>query len=158
MPKIEFGNFDGTLRNRTIFYDRFKSLIHDNISISPIEKLHPLVSSASGPALSVVKSLPLMSQNYDIVWNSLVTKYQSKRALGGDLLDSIISYKTFLRESITDYLSTFKDSVVSLKALNIGDFSDFILTYLALRGLPLSVRKRFEMHVSPTHSEVMDFV
>ncbi|XP_050063173.1 uncharacterized protein LOC126552505 [Aphis gossypii] len=64
LPKIELPKFDGSLINWCAFRDMFTSLVHENRSITDIERFHYLVSCLSGSALNIVKSVPLTSDNY----------------------------------------------------------------------------------------------
>lgn len=81
LPRIELIVFDGNPKTWQTFIDMFNSMIHSNESISNIDKFNYLVSSLRGPPLSLVRSKPLTSQNYIIAYNSLVKRYENKRAI-----------------------------------------------------------------------------
>jgi hypothetical protein len=71
LPKIELPKFDGDVLGWASFRDMLQSLMHDNTSISNIECYHYLISCLSGPALTVVKAIPLTADNYIIAWDAL---------------------------------------------------------------------------------------
>lgn len=53
--------FDGTLKNLPHFKDMFLALVHSNVSLTPIEKFHFLLSSSKGePSLFSEKSSILL--------------------------------------------------------------------------------------------------
>ena len=81
LPKINIPTFDGELANFKSFHDVFRSLIHDSTQLTDIEKFHYLLSSVKGNARKIVTGLPLVSENYAIVWNTLVQQYENKRIL-----------------------------------------------------------------------------
>nr|CAI5869110.1 unnamed protein product [Callosobruchus analis] len=150
LPKLELFHFDSKLENWPTFFDTFSSLIHNNTDISNTEKFYYLLTAVSGPALSLVKSLPVTEDNYLIIWNSLVKKYENKRALATSYLDKLFQFKPLATESAAGlnlFLQTFQESVKALKILKIDDLSSFLLFYIALRNLDPVTRREFEQTV-----------
>lgn len=149
LPKIELKQFSGSLKDWPVFYESFRTLVHGNKGIDDAAKFHYLISSLSGPPLSFANNLPINSENYQIVWKSLVERYQNKRILGTNLLDSICEFpalKDASCDSINKLLSTINDATSSILTLKIKDLSDFTLLYLALKKLPPFLRRQFETH------------
>lgn len=147
LPKLEIFHFDGKLENWPTFRDTFTSLVHSNTDIVDIEKFYYLLSAVSGPALTIVKSMPITATNYSIVWNSLVTRFENKRALATTYLDKVFSFKPLQYESVDGlnaFLQACQDSVKALKSLDIPDLSSFVLFYVALRNLDSTTRRAFE--------------
>lgn len=70
LPKIELPKFYGDVIQWCYFRDMFRSLVHENKSISNIKRYHYLISCLSVPTLTVVKSVPLTSDNYNIAWKA----------------------------------------------------------------------------------------
>nr|CAI5821199.1 unnamed protein product [Callosobruchus analis] len=159
LPKLELFHFDSKLENWPTFFDTFSSLIHDNTDISNTEKFYYLLTAVSGPALSLVKN------NYLIIWNLLVKKYENKRALATSCLDKLFQFKPLATESAAGlnlFLQTFQASVKALKILKIDDLSSFLLFYIALRNLDPVTRREFEQTVEqeaiPTFQGLIMFV
>lgn len=152
LPEIQLVKFDGKLENWTTFRDTFKSLIHDSESISDIEKYYYLLSCVSGPALSLVKSMPVNADNYAIVWSALVKRYENKRALATAYLDKMFNFKPIIYESANNlnlFLNTFQENIKALEVLDIPDMSSFILFYISLRNLDPVTRRAFEQSMTP---------
>nr|CAI5834863.1 unnamed protein product [Callosobruchus analis] len=78
----------------------FKSRVHDNKSISNDDNIDYLIGRLKGPALSVCSTVAATGENYEIVWNALVEKYQDKRQLANSYLKQILDFKTLDSETV----------------------------------------------------------
>lgn len=54
LPRIDLPTFDGTSRNWESYRDRFPSLIHQDRTLSDVERLHYLLSTLKGEALAAL--------------------------------------------------------------------------------------------------------
>lgn len=59
----------------------YNSLIHSNDTLCNIEKFNYLLSSATGPPLTLLKCTPLTSDNYVVAYNALKSRYENKRLI-----------------------------------------------------------------------------
>lgn len=165
LPKLELFTFDGNIESFTTFYETFCSLVHNQIGISNIDKFHYLLSCTKGSALSIVKSVPITASNYEVVWQSLLDKYQDNRMLVGKYLDKMLNFPALKSESPTNlnnFIETFDHSYRAINALNIDHLSSYVLCHIALRGLDPSTRKNFEQGLDqrtiPTYEQLMSHV
>lgn len=165
LPKLELFTFDGNIENFTTFYETFCSLVHNQTGISSIDKFHYLLSCTKGSALSIVKSVPITSSNYDVVWQSLLDKYQDNRMLVGKYLDKMLNFPALKSESpvnLNNFIETFDHSYRAIHALNIEHLSSYVLCHIALRGLDPNTRKTFEQGIDqktiPTYDQLMSHV
>nr|CAI5852392.1 unnamed protein product [Callosobruchus analis] len=99
LPNMELPEFSGGIKDWEAFYSVFKSRVHDNKSISNDDKIDYLIGRLKGPALSVCSTVAATGENYEIVWNALVEKYQDKRQLANSYLKQILDFKTLQGES-----------------------------------------------------------
>lgn len=166
LPKLELPKFDSKIENWQAFYDIYKTLIHDNNSISKIEKFHYLASCLQGPASSIVKGVPMTADNYEVVFNSLIERYHNKRIIALTYLDKFINQPVLKSGNFQDLQSltnVIYESYHALQALKIDNLSDFILFYLTSRALDSDTRNRFESqkenisHI-PTFNELLKFL
>lgn len=165
LPKIELKTFDGTRTQWPVFYENFKTLIHDNKLLSSTQKLQYLSSSLKGNAESYVKNVQITEANYPIVWKALIDHYQDDRALGSSLLETVLSHppmQTTTATTLTNLVHTLYDAVEALNALKFENLDDFILLNIALKKLPNYLRKLFENQLKgttiPTFKMLMDFL
>ncbi|XP_049874497.1 uncharacterized protein LOC126372693 [Pectinophora gossypiella] len=166
LPPIEIPDFNGNPAQWSLFYETFKSTVHSNMSLSKSEKLYYLLGRLKGPAQLVFSGISPTADNYECIWNALVTKYQDKRFLANVFLDNIFDSKALPNPATASQLETFIDkfaaSVAALKQLNIVGLSDYIFIYLALKRLDRDTAKAFEMFVRdtdiPTYDQFIDFM
>lgn len=133
--------------------------------MSKIEKFHHLLSSTTGNAGGVVRSLSLTEDNYDIVLDNLHNIYDNKRVLMTAHLDAIFHFAPLVKESLSSlksFLSTFQENVAAIKALEVEDLEGLLLFYIASKALDPCTRRLFESeyhHVdTPTLNLLLEFV
>lgn len=165
LPKIELPKFDGDVVQWCSFRDLFCSLVHNNQLISDIERFHFLKSSLSGPALAVIKSIPLTASNYKIAWNALQNSYENNRLLATAHVDRLFAFSSIKKEStvaLAAFVNTFRENVAAIKALGVDDISGFLLFYIGARVLDCETRRLYEASIShtqlPTLDHLLDFV
>lgn len=71
LPKISLPTFSGKHEEWLPFHDIFKSIIHNNASLSNIQRFQYLRSSLTGDALNLVSPLETSNRNYCVAWNIL---------------------------------------------------------------------------------------
>lgn len=73
--------FSGTYTELASSSDILITLIHKNKSLTDTQKLFYLRSSFTGDAELFIKCLRTTAINYQIVWDSLIARYDNKRVL-----------------------------------------------------------------------------
>lgn len=148
LPPIEIMSFDGDIRNWPLFYANFKSTVHENKSLTNAEKLYYLLGKLSDKAQSAFSGICPDGNNYKIIFDSLVSKYENKRLLASTYLNQMFDHKQFNVASI-DNFESFSDNFVSaanaLKNLKIDNLSDFILFHIAIKKIDSETARLFEM-------------
>lgn len=99
LPVIKINKFDGAFFKWLEFRDTYKSLIHENDRIKPIHKYHYLCSYLEGEAARVISNLEVSEANYSEAWNLLCERYNNKRQLITNHLNSLFSIEPMSRES-----------------------------------------------------------
>lgn len=72
LPEIPLPTYDGDLRDWITFRDSFTTLLNKWPNLSDIDKMYYLVGSLKGVAAEAVRGIPLSSDNYNLVWSTLV--------------------------------------------------------------------------------------
>nr|XP_049692272.1 uncharacterized protein LOC126053679 [Helicoverpa armigera] len=164
LPPIHIPSFDGKINNWPVFYESFKSNIHNNSNLTDSQRVQYLVGSLKGNALQITAGIIPCGENYSAIWDSLVKKYQDKRALGSHYLSNIFNIKPAINNSISlnNFIESFHASVSALEQLQIKDLKDFILLNLALKKLDPATVQLFEMHMRdeeiPTYTDFVEFI
>lgn len=148
LPKLKLITFTGKYAEWVPFYDTFQSLIHNNDSLTPIQKFHYLRSCLESEALQVIQNLELTSANYEAAWALLERRYKNKQLLIHTHIKGIVEHPKIVREnfvSLRDLLDAFQNHVRSLKALEQPiEQWDSILIYLITDKFDYNTKKEWE--------------
>ncbi|XP_047999640.1 uncharacterized protein LOC125236758 [Leguminivora glycinivorella] len=165
LPTMELVAFDGDIRNWPLFYASFKSRVHDNLSLTDEEKLFYLIGKLSPKAQAVFAGITPSADNYQLILDSLLDRFQDKRTLASTYMDQMLNLKINGPASSSNF-QTFIDKFVTaanaLKSLKLDDLSDFMLMHIALKKLDQETLRAFEMlHRNtklPTFRDLSDFM
>uniref|UniRef100_A0A8D8TJ91 Integrase catalytic domain-containing protein n=1 Tax=Cacopsylla melanoneura TaxID=428564 RepID=A0A8D8TJ91_9HEMI len=166
LPALELPSFNGeSFSDWVIFYESFKSMIHDRGDLSNAQKVQYLISKLSGRALSSCAGIPPTPENYEILFKHLVDKYNDKRSLSNSYLDTLFNFKPLRLESgnsLGMFTDKFCATVLALKALKIENLDDYVFVHLACSKLGPETVKTFEMSLKkdelPTFDKLMSFL
>ncbi|XP_072158029.1 uncharacterized protein [Bemisia tabaci] len=165
LPKLELPKFSGTLTEWSSFYSMFKVSVHENASLTPIEKFTYLLSSLSGEALSLVKTLDPTAENYGVAWDLLESRYKSEKRhiyhhFGGLLDLPEIKNSAQIPQLLTK-VQEHKNALTSLK-IEDATYGPLLVTVLTRKLSPFWQRKldesRADPRAYPTLEEFIDFL
>lgn len=77
LPELKMPEFDGQPEQWIEFRDLFKSVIHSNVQLSAVQKLHYLRSSLKGDASRLISSIAITVDNYAIAWKIIGDRYEN---------------------------------------------------------------------------------
>lgn len=166
LPKIELPTFSGSYHTWISFKNRFTNLIHDNKSLSNVDKLEYLKSCTTHEAEKAIQRFQITDQNYKAAWDRLNEKYDSKRMLQDTEIETIIDRKEIKAETakeIRELLDVVQESLETLKNMNVDTTSwDPMLVVLVKRKLPFKTREEWEKQLEPeqvpTYAELIAFL
>lgn len=78
MPTIKLPEFNGDIQDWESHFDCFRAMVHDDSGYSPTQKFYYLRSSISGPALDLIKSIPMTDANYEVAIERLKQRYDNR--------------------------------------------------------------------------------
>lgn len=151
LSRIEPPKFNGDYTEWLTFRDMFTSIIIQNKSLSPVEKLYYLRSSLTDSAALLLKHTPLTGANFQTAWNDLTAYYDNKRVLIGSVLNSLFSINCMQKESakeLEDLCTTIQQSIRSLEMLEqpVQHWVSF-LVYLTTRCLDPNTVRAWELEL-----------
>lgn len=164
LPPINIPSFDGKMENWPIFYESFKVNIHLNESLTDSQRIQYLIGKLTGPALKIIAGIIPSGDNYSSIWESLVKKYQDKRALGSHYMSILFNIKpaTNSSSSLNTFVENFDAAVSALEQLKLEDLKDFILLNIAMRKLDSATAHAFETFIRdkeiPSYKDLIDFI
>lgn len=166
LPKISLPTFDGSYRNWPNYYDLFSTLIHNNKTLSDIEKFQYLLSSVSAQALGLIKNIPISADNYAIAYQTLSDRYQNRRLLANSCWQEIVNAPKLTSDSpvgLRKLLGVFSENLAALKNLGLPTHQwGFVLYHLLIQKLEISTLKRYELKEAstdiPSYDLLQDFL
>jgi len=78
LPRIQLPPFTGKYDEWNSFRDLFTSIIRQDNSIAPVEKLHYLKSCLKREAELLVRNLPTTAENFERAWALLTSRFENK--------------------------------------------------------------------------------
>lgn len=160
LPPIEIPTFTGDPTTWKLFKESFIGLIHNNHKLSPIQKVQYLTSKLQGKAASICSGVDCTGDNYELLWKSLVTRYDDPRSLATFYFNKLMTFQTRKLETpnkLTEFLDEFCSVVESLRSLKLDNLEDFIILNLALNKLPPETIKSFETAMLPKGKNIPQF-
>lgn len=148
LPPIELPEFSGDIKTWPLFYSSFKTTVHENPILTDSEKLHYLIGRLTNKAQTVFAGITPSADNYQIILQTLIDKYEDKRLLATSYLDQIFELKPLNSSSVTNlelFLDKFATSVSALNNLKVKDLPDLFFMYIALKKLDTETARAFEL-------------
>ncbi|XP_055591485.1 uncharacterized protein LOC129743475 [Uranotaenia lowii] len=99
LPELKLPEFHGNPEEWIEFRDLFKSVIHMNNLISPVQKLNYLRGSLKGEASRIISSIAISADNYAIAWKAICDRYENKNFLIKRHMSAILKIPAMRRES-----------------------------------------------------------
>ena len=81
LPKLSLKRFNGDLTKWTTFWDTFKSAVHDNPTLTSIDKFNYLNSLLESAAAEAIAGLTLTSANYEEAIATLRRRFGNKQLI-----------------------------------------------------------------------------
>ncbi|KAI5756182.1 hypothetical protein M8J77_022802 [Diaphorina citri] len=164
LPQLNIPMFDGSYEKFSAFKSLYDTLIHNQESLSIIEKYSYLRSLLSGPALHTIEGYPFSSDHYAIAYATLVNRFSNKRIVASNICNKLFAIKPFSSEcQLPSFLESFHVQVEALRNVRVGDLSNFFLSFMALRILDTTTRQAFEnarpdKESIPSYDSIVKFI
>ncbi|XP_045463807.1 uncharacterized protein LOC123673366 [Harmonia axyridis] len=166
LPSLNLPSFDGAYDQWLFFRDTFISIIHQNSSLSNIQKFHYLRLSLKGTAAETIKALEISANNYDVAWKLITERFENKQILVNNHIKHLFNLPNILRESnqgLRQLLDGLQKHLRALEALKLPiDKWDALIIYLISIKLDHASRREWELYNNspnlPSLSEFIDFL
>lgn len=165
LPTLNLPSFSGLYEQWLCFYDTFNSLIHENNTLTNIQKFHYLKSCLTSDAAQVIESLGLSSDNYQTAWTLLKERYQNKRLIIQNHINALFSLAPVTKDSPVSLRHLLDNVLINIRALNtLGmptDTWDMIIIHLITSKFDFSTKKEWESLATkelPTMQDMTTFL
>ncbi|MEW8545649.1 MAG: DUF1759 domain-containing protein, partial [Candidatus Thiodiazotropha sp.] len=146
LPKLEIPSFNGNTLKWTEFWDSFEATVHDNMSLSNIEKLNYLLSKLTGEAKHAVAGILLSNENYAVAVELLKERYGDKQAVVSSHYAELINLKSASNnpKGLRNLYNQIEKHLRSLKALEQDTDQDIFISMITSK-LPKDVLIHLEV-------------
>jgi hypothetical protein len=166
LAPISLPQFNGNILEWEPFFDCFKVLVHNEDYYSPAQKFSYLRSTLSGPALDMIKSIPMSEANYEVAIKRLQSRYENKSLVIQTHIRSILDFpsvKIATSGALQELHSHVTTHVAALEALGQPiNYWDAWLITVVLRKLDTSTIHSWQLkHTTtelPTYAELETFL
>ncbi|XP_070170444.1 uncharacterized protein [Polyergus mexicanus] len=154
LPTINLPTFNGKYEDWLGFYDNFKSIVHENGNITPVQKLQYLRLSLTDEAAHVIQALETSPQNYEIAWGLLTERYDNKRVIIQSHVRALFELPAITKESSAQLRSLVDSAFKHTRALHaLGQPTiswDALLFQLITSKLDRNTHKEWEHSLNGT--------
>ncbi|KYM94546.1 hypothetical protein ALC62_14824 [Cyphomyrmex costatus] len=151
LPRLDLPKFNGTPSDWLPFKDLFRSLVIDNPTLSPVEKLQYLKTSLTGTAVNMLSNTTLTADNFFKAWDSLISFYENRRLLVNAALSSLLNLKRITRESASELEKLYTTVIQIYRTLEtlarpVNSWDDFLI-FIVVQQLDAESVKVWEQHI-----------
>lgn len=167
LPSINLPSFDGDYNKWRSFHDYFVSVIHDNETLQPVQKLHYLKGCLTGEAERLLSQVPITNEDYNPAWDKLKMRYDNKRLLINTQLKKLFNQPKLHNENMKGLrmlLDTTDECMQQLKTFKVKvEQWDTLLIHIMIQRLPISTIQLWEEKLGdsqelPKFTNFIDFL
>ena len=97
LPRLDLPTFSGSFSDWISFRDIFQATVHNNASLSNVQKLQYLKLSLKGEALTIIQNVQISDANYAKAWKLIDDRYENAIEIIYSTLD-----KLFMQPNLQD--------------------------------------------------------
>ncbi|XP_073821302.1 uncharacterized protein [Musca autumnalis] len=148
LPSLKLPNFDGKYSEYQRFITAYNNIVHENHSISVIEKFNYLLNCLSGPALAVVEPFQVCEDNYEKALQRLQERYDNKVLIFLEHIDSLFNVPKMQKSDsvslrhLIDTVSAVRGSLLSLGSE--ADVMNAILVHMVLSKVDNETKDNYD--------------
>ena len=145
LPKLTLKRFTGDITAWSTFWETFESSIHQNTSLSNIDKFNYLSSLLESSAADAISGLAITSNNYEEAISVLKRRFGNKQLIISRHMDALLNLETVTSLHNLKGLRTLYDSIEShvrsLGSLGVSSASyGSLLSSILMNKLPHELR------------------
>ncbi|KAG5861128.1 hypothetical protein JTB14_026804 [Gonioctena quinquepunctata] len=166
LPQISIFQFAGDYAKWAPFYQLFTALIKNNNSSNDVQKLIYLRSYMKGEPLSLIESLEITNENFQIAINILEKRYENSLAIINSHLNSIVDCPNVTKctsSSLREFLVNIRRNLDALKNLKCPiEHWDLIILNIVMKKLDYGTKKEYQsnrdLKINPTMKEFFEII
>ncbi len=166
LSPITIPKFDGQFKKWMSFKSLFMSIIHENKTLSNVERLQYLQTNVVGEVFKMISHLQLTNDNYEIAFRLIMDRYDNPRKLADVYLDTLLDLPATSGKSASSLKvlhDTVKECIEGLNTAGVEFCETPLLTRLCLRKLDTENLRAFEQSLKnpkqlPSFQVLLEFL
>ncbi|XP_055922137.1 uncharacterized protein LOC129953211 [Eupeodes corollae] len=151
LQRLQPKKFSGDYKEWIPFWEQYKTLVHDNLSLSTVDKFNYLEAALTGKAANTLVGLTPSELNYETAINILKEEYGNKEKIVDHNMQCLLSIQPVQSKVDATGLRCLYNSVIastrSLAALGIPSSNYYVmLKGVLLRCIPNELRVDFHRY------------
>ncbi|XP_075157710.1 uncharacterized protein LOC142230976 [Haematobia irritans] len=148
LPSLKLPRFDGKYGEYKRFISTFNNMVHENQTITPVDKFNYLLNCLSGPALAVVEAFQVSEENYPKALTRLQERYDNKVLIFLEHINTLFDIPKMAKgdssslRNIIDTVSAVRGSLLSLGSE--ADVMNAILVHLVLNKVDADTKQNYD--------------
>ena len=148
LPALKLPHFNGKYGEYTRFITTFTNMVHDNASLTSVDKFNYLLTCLSGAALAVVEPFQITDENYSKALERLKERYDNKVLIFLEHITALFNV-SHMSKGDGGSLRSLIDTVAAIRGslLSIGDEKnvvDAILIHLVHSKLDADTQRSYD--------------
>ena len=94
LPKLSLKKFTGNPIDWQSFYDSYSTAVHNNNTLSKVDKFNYLKTLLEGPAASAIAGFSLTEENYETALELLKDRYANPQVIVSSHVDSLLKLES----------------------------------------------------------------
>lgn len=94
LPALQLATFDGKIEQCLNFISLFESLVHNDSSVSPTQKMQYLRANLRGEPLVTISTFVIEDASYQMAYETSVKRYQNPRRIANFYVQLLIKFKS----------------------------------------------------------------
>ena len=166
LPRIELKKFNGDPLQWKTFIDTFKSAIHENSTLTEVEKMNYLKSLLTGPAEETINGISLSNDNYKVVLDLLEKRFGDEQVILSAHMNNLLSLECVRGVSDVKGLRTLCDRIegqvrcleaLGIKARNYGPLLIPVIMTKIPNEIKLIISRKFGHELWDTEA-ILEFL
>lgn len=148
LPSLKLPRFDGKYADCKRFITTFNNIIHENSTLTDVDKSNYLLNCLSGPALAVVEPYQVTEENYLKALKRLEEKYDNKVLIFLEHMNTLFNISAMSKGdsvSLRNIIGTV--SAIRGSLLSLGSEMDVVsglLIHIALSKLDTDTKQNYD--------------
>lgn len=160
LPEIKLPEFNGDFNSWISFKDTYTSLIHSDSSFTDIEKFHYLKSAVNiqPESQNILNNYQFSGSNYETAWSALCQRYDDRRLLLMQYINSLMTIKGPVDDSLTEARRVLDTYISHRSAFNLmkvthEELLDMIFEQFIRDKFDKNLMREWDIHIDSSNKK-----